>query len=192
MSFSHLVIFLEGREKTFFENMFEPLLRQKFSYISYYEDYETQRPKKVDSYLKSIKQNPHGDYIFLCDLDAKNNKGDQEYSISKCKEKETKKYAELENEKIFVVVEEIESWLLAVTSAGFIAKSQIKWFGKDTQTVSKEDFISMIPKQFVRGSEGRRRLKISFELELLENSNISKGMAQNASLRYFVKQLELF
>ena len=85
----------------------------------------------------------------------------------------------IEKEKIIVVIKEIESWYLAGLNNTENKKFRIPIFSV-TDTITKEQFNSLIPQTF--------NSRIAFLLEILRNFSIEIAKRKNKSFRYFIEK----
>ena len=160
-----LYVFVEGPDD---ERFFEYMLREKEIKIV---EYAAMKQKKITDFIKSIKAMPEDDYIFSADAD-----GD---SIEQKLEKVKMHYPICDPGKIYIVQREIESWYLAGIELGTFSSAKKKKI-TNTDNVSKEEFLSMIPKNYT---------KILFMSEILQRYNLSLACSRNKSLAYFAKCL---
>lgn len=133
-------------------------------------EYAHMTQQKIKNYIRSIKRIPQADYIFLADADGA--------SVDQKRNKVKTHYPECDIEKIYIVQREIESWYLAGVNSDIypLIKEKIT----NTDDVSKEKFLSMIPKNYT---------KILFMSEILQRYNLSLACSRNTSLAYFAKCL---
>jgi len=163
-------IFVEGNDDArFIEHLFEKLgVKIKHPPVKY-----AQKPKeKMENYIRSIKS-MESSYIFLVDI---NNAP----CVTAKKEQICHEVRHIDENKIFVVIKEIESWYLAGLDEKAAKKLGIKGkIPKTTDEVTKEQFNSLIPKKFDR---------IDFMQEILKNFSLEIAMQKNKSLRYFIEK----
>lgn len=158
-----LYIFVEGSDdERFFKSYYDPA---KIKIIPY----ANMPTKDITNYLKSIQSMNNSDYLFFADADGA--------SIDDKTEIISKKYPLCEREKIRIVQWEIESWYLAGLDSLNCAKYKIKYL-PHTNDVSKEKFISMLPKGHTR---------VTFQIEILKCFNQEEAKNRNYSFRVFAK-----
>lgn len=177
MDFKQLYIFVEGTDdERFVEKVIKPYLLKHYAYIKIIP-YATLTKIKIEKQIRTCKQQSSSDYIFICDLDTI---GNQSLCVTLKKQKVQNDYGKyIELEKIAVVKEEIESWYLAGITPENMVKFKIKAF-EETESINKEDFEKMIPKNFISKTE--------FMVEILKTYSIDKATDYNASLSYFKRK----
>ena len=86
--------------------------------------------------------------------------------------------------EIIVVVKEIESWYLAGLKEDCSKKLGIQKRIFETNTISKDKFLSMIKDEYKEWS-------ISLQLEIINDTSLSQAMKLNNSLDYFIRKFNL-
>ncbi len=168
-----LVIFVEGEtDKIFFKKLIEPKLN--YSCFSY-RDYAQEGKKKISSYLRSL-QLMKNDYIFVSDLDDHN---DIEFKINKLKDK----YNHIDEDKIVMVIKEIEGSYLAGLTKDSLKKRKIKYTKNTTDSLSKEEFEQVCKLEPAN--------KTSYLLDILEDYDINEAMTKNKSFNDFTIKYNL-
>ncbi len=172
-----LFVFVEGDDDMeFFEKVVRPLVSGRY-YLEFIK-YRTRPAERVDGFLKSIQsmreRDPIGiDYLLVCDL---NNAP----CVTARKDEVRQIYKSLENNRIVVVIRQIEGWYLAG-----IDKSRCKTLGirhlENTSSVTKEQFNHLIPK--------RIRARAVFLQQLLEVFSVDLAKQKNESFRYLCRLL---
>lgn len=94
--------------------------------------------ERVNDFIKSIKSTPDCDYLFLGDGDGK--------TIDEKKEILLQHYPELEDNNIYIIQFEIESWYYAGLSRENHKKLKLKKYEFDTNTLKKEQFNLKLPR----------------------------------------------
>lgn len=156
-----LFIFVEGSDdKRFFESYYSSIDIKTILYAN-------MTTKEISNYIKSIKSLKNADYIFFADADGA--------SIEDKIDTISKKYPACEKTKIRIVQWEIESWYLAGLDSSKCLKYKIKYLSH-TDGVSKEKFISMLPKGMSR---------VTFQIEILKYFNKEEAKSRNNSFRIF-------
>ncbi len=159
------------------ERFFEGVLKRYFQ--SWYNDVRVikyaEMPKgKMKKYFESIRSINGADYILLVDLNGSP-------CVTARKQKTREKFS-IEEDKIVVVVQEIESWYLAGLNDSEWKRLGIK--GRcpaTTDDVTKEVFNS------ISGSL-RGRSRIELMQEILEVFSTEVAMRKNRSFQYFMKK----
>lgn len=82
----------------------------------------------------------------------------------------------IENDKIIVVIKEIESWYLAGLDDEEYKRFEMHTLS-NTDDITKEQFNDLIPKKFDS--------RIDFLLEILKSFSIEIAKQKNKSFRYF-------
>lgn len=172
---STLFLFVEGNDdERFFEKIILPLLKKRYFHIKIIK-HGKRKKNKINSYFGTCVKNKLYDCLFIVDMNHSS-------CFTKRKEKEMKKFSNLDKKYIFIVVKEIESWYLAGLDHKASNNLKIKYF-HHTNNIDKEKFNSIIPKHY----ESRSR----FMKEILENFSIEIAMQKNDSFRYFITKLNL-
>ena len=152
------------------ERVFQPYLKKKYDDVRYIE-YKKDSPTEVAGKIRSFQINSQLSYIFLHDLD-------EHSDPIVCQKKVCERYSNiLTPEDVVVVNKEIESWYLAGVTRELSKSLKLKWV-KNTETISKERFVSLMPNRFSSTTD--------FMVELLRHYSLSEAMTRNQSLRYFV------
>ncbi|RKZ46355.1 MAG: hypothetical protein DRR00_24395 [Candidatus Parabeggiatoa sp. nov. 3] len=164
-----LFIFVEGDDdELFFSRVVKPILKTNCIIIKYAQK------RKIADYALNIKK-MKADYLFVGDIDLK-------VCVTAKKQNLSNLY-KLDEDKIIIVIKEIESWYLAG-----LDESRAKRFGipivRDTQKIDKETFErEFIPKQF--------KNKIDFLNEILKVFSIETAKQKNLSFQYFAEKYQL-
>ncbi len=171
-----LYIFVEGNDD---ERFFREILLPRFqkNYVSIKIIRYAQKPKKfeyIKNFIKSI-QSMKADYIYVTDINSSPCVTDKKNKISE-------KLNNIESNKILVVIKEIESWYLAGLDRNSTKKLGIKKVYPTTDTLTKEQFNSLIPKKFDS--------RIDFMMEILQNFSLETAQQKNKSLKYCVEKLD--
>ncbi|PWI49497.1 hypothetical protein CEE45_01515 [Candidatus Heimdallarchaeota archaeon B3_Heim] len=166
-----LFIFLEGNDdERFFNIILRPILTEKFDSIEIIK-YSQLRKKFIKKFLKSIDElSSH--YIFLSDIDVNP-------CFPKKKEALKKIYECIVEDRISVVIMEIESWYLAGLDPQSSKDLDIPNYG-ETNSLCKEHFNEIIPSKFDS--------RIDFMVEILKRYAIEIAKRKNSSFRYFMNK----
>ena len=154
----------------FVEGTFDKLFVSKLMNCEDYKivEYSSMKHKKLNSYIASLKQQGI-DYVFLFDTDRKD-------TNEKLKQK-LRQYNQLQKEKCYAVVLEIESWFMAGCCEDIIKKYKIKPYN-DTNNYDKENMIR----------DFKTHKLISYYQEILESFSINDAILRNSSFRDFYKK----
>lgn len=169
----YMVIFVEGST----DNLF--ITKLFIEKLSFFEEnysiveYSKKKDEKVNNYIESIRSIPGFDYVFITDQDGKENK----------REIIMREYNNIDKNKLFLSVYEIESWIIAGISDKLMQKYKIKSIPLDTSSFTKENFENIVPE---------RLDKYEFISYILEDFDVSKALKSNSSLNalyeYFSKK----
>ncbi|MDI6767778.1 MAG: hypothetical protein QME52_13235, partial [Bacteroidota bacterium] len=123
MNYRRLFIWVEGADDVrFFERIIEPKLQQKYNFVKT-SPYANLKKEKVGNFLNSIKA-MGSDYIFLTDINGS-------FCVPAKKQEIQNKFRDVDEDKIIVVIKEIESWYLAGLDKKVERKFKLRTF-KDT------------------------------------------------------------
>lgn len=144
--------------------------------------YQSKPNIKIIKHIKQINLSNNLDYIFLSDLDSHSYSNICDRKNKRIREFHHEKYDDLDPEKIFIVVEEIESWFIAGIDSSI---DQFKHFCMpfNTDSLTKEDFEKLIGEYSIED-------KITFLIEICKHYNIELASKRNSSLNYFLEKLE--
>ena len=170
MRYKRLFIWVEGPDdKRFFDELIKPIFEKKYNLVEVREYAELKR-EKIDNFLRSIKA-MNADYFYVTDIN-------QAPCITAKKEKVRGKFKNLDEDRIIVVIKEIESWYLAGLDDANSRKFRISSFRK-TDGITKEQFNVLIPKNFDS--------RIDFMFEILKCFSTEIAKQKNKSFRYFLE-----
>lgn len=165
-----LHIFVEGStDSLFVKEVFNDVLLKICNRYTIVE-YANKEDKKIKKYITTIKNVPNWDYIFIADQDGKLDK----------RNKILLKYSNLDDDKVFISVYEIESWIIAGISEKIIKKHKINFSSSNTSNITKEIFNNIIPK---------RMDKLEFISYVLNDYNLKNAVNLNESLNIFNQYL---
>lgn len=179
MNQRHLYFFVEGDDdERFLKSIVEPMLSNHYEYIHIYQ-YAQKKPRKVEEFLKSIRSlNSKGiesDYILIADINSAP-------CITGKKKLISDRFDGISNERIVIVIEEIESWYLAGLNASESEKLGLP-VHETTDHIDKSRFDSLKPSRF--------QSRIDFMKEILKHFSRETACDRNASLEYFFSKLKL-
>jgi hypothetical protein len=92
------------------------------------------------------------------------------------------KLISIQDQFIFLVIKEIESWYLAGLDRASSRSLKVRYLS-NTDDVTKEKFNNSIPKRFDS--------RIDFMVEILNNFSIKTSMNKNTSFKYFTEKNNL-
>lgn len=172
-SYRRLFVWVEGDDdERFFKNVLKPKLQKKYDTVQITK-YATLKKEKIDNFIKSIKA-MEAYYIYVTDI---NNSP----CVTAKKQEETQKLRNIDEDRIIVVIKEIESWYLAGLSNGVSVKRKIRTFDS-TDSITKEQFNGLILNKF--------HSRIDFMLEILDSFSIETAKQKNRSFRYCIKKYD--
>lgn len=163
-----IYILVEGLDdEIFFKYFFEKYLKN-YKKVSFWQYAQRKKEDNV-KFVKTIKQIENWDYIIFADFDSKSSirsrKNEVQYKFDN----------ELEDEKIFIVIDEIESWYAAGIDYRYFDLIRMS-FIKDTQKVKKEFFNSQ--------SLAKYHPKTNFLIEIMKHFQLKQSLKRNLSLNY--------
>lgn len=160
-------IFVEGDDDVnFIENLKKDRSINDIKIITY----ANKKKEKINGMIKTIKS-MKDEYVFLADLDEK------KVDI-KIKEIE-KNFKEIEKEKIFFSIQEIEAWYLSGITDEQIKKYKIKKrILLDTQNITKEKFENIF--------KNSKDTLLEIKLEILSKFDYEVAKKRNSSLKEFL------
>lgn len=171
MGYKRLFIWVEGEDDIrFFNKIIKPMFETNYDLVEVIS-YATLKEKKVGNFLKSIKA-MNADYIYVTDI---NNTP----CITAKKQKIQNKLKNINEDRIAVVVKEIEGWYLAGLSNTEFKNLKIR-IPNTTNNITKEQFNDLIPKKFDS--------RIDFMIEILKYFSIKIAKQKNKSFKYFIEK----
>jgi hypothetical protein len=164
-----LYVFVEGHDdKRYFERIFGNYFGQ-YRFI----EYARMRKDKVHNFINSINSAKEGDYLFFCDSDGK--------SIDEKKVELVSKYQQiLSPGKTYIVCYEIESWYYAGINETVCRQMRLKDFKNNTDSLTKEEFNSKLPRLSDRSS---------IMIQMLDRYSLDLAATRNTSLMIFYKTI---
>ena len=166
-----LYILVEGPDdERFVERIIKPLIERKFSSVPIIR-YARMSPSKVRNLLRSIHKQNDG-YLLFADFD-----GDS--CITSRKTNVINKFNFLNDNRIIIVKQEIESWYYAGLSGRACRTIGIRKLDK-TDNLNKEQFISLISEKFPDVDNCMIEILNYFELE--------EAKKKNSSFAYFLRK----
>ena len=170
MEYKGLFIWVEGEDDArFFENIMIPQLQKEYNFVKMIR-YATMKREKINNFLKSIKL-MSADYICVTDINSSP-------CVTSKKQKVKNNIRNIDEDRIIIVIKEIESWYLAGLSDIGSKKIKMRIF-RTTDTITKEQFNNLIPKNVSR---------VNFMLEILKIFSIKIAKRKNKSFRYYIKK----
>lgn len=169
MPFTQLFVWVEGPDdQRFVENVFRPILEDKFDWVEVVP-YAGMTKDKTVRWIESIRAMQDASYVFLAD-------NDEAPCVSERKLELIGKVKSLQSARISIVVEEIEAWYLAGLTAAGRDELEINEIG-NTDGINKEAFDLQRREAFDS--------RVDWMVEMLRYYSLEEGVARNSSLRYF-------
>ena len=167
-------IFLEGYYDELFINRI--LVVQKIDYKVKLVQYAQEKDSKINNYL-SVLISQNMPFLFLADEDGTN------YSSNNLRINELKRrYPKLPEDKIVLVVPEIEGWYIAGLTKNNAMKLKLKNL-PDPNVCTKELFISRL----LAHSDGTL-----IRSAIMDSYNIEIAMKNSPSFRKFIEKIQLW
>lgn len=167
----NLVIFVEGSsDERFVKSILVPIASTRYEAVKIVT-YSGMTVKKLNHLIQGMRATG-SEYIYMHDFDGAN-------CISTRKEALMRSYVGLDDERIVIVREEIESWYLAGVDSTWCIKNGMR-FLSITDSVTKEQFLQEIPKSFSS--------RIDFMIELLKGFSIAEARTRNGSFDYLLSR----
>ena len=173
MSYRRLFVLVEGNDdERFFLTILKRRFEQKYDWVSVWR-YAQQKASKVVAFLRSVRAMA-ADYIYLVDINrAPCVTGRKKHVKRRCRN--------IDDDRICVVIAEVESWYLAGLDAASCRRLGIPHH-EATETITKERFDSMVPAAFDS--------RVDFMVELLKSFSVEAAKRHNKSFRYFVRRFD--
>ena len=169
-----LFIYVEGdHDKIFADYILAEYLRKNNSIELWSIKYAEKTPKSIN---KDIKSKSKHHYVFLSDLDNK-----RYPCITARKENRINDYNYLDESKIIIVKEEIESWYLAGIDVSIDIFNGLE-IPNNTDDTEKEKFNEMF--------EGLFDSKKDCLIEIAKNFDFELAIQRNTSFKYFLNKLD--
>ncbi|NTV00607.1 MAG: hypothetical protein HGA55_05745 [Methanoregulaceae archaeon] len=174
MTESRLFLFVEGNDdRRFFSRIVAPLFRETYASIEII-GYASMKTERVCRFVRSIREMGH-DFLLFADIDEVRN-------VHAKKAVLRERYCTLSDERIVVIIKEIESWYLAGLDDRAQKRLHIRHF-QTTNHITKEIFNAMIPPEFSS--------RIAFMVELLNRYSLREAEGRNRSFLYFMTHYHL-
>lgn len=165
-----IYIWVEGQDDIrFFEKIIKPIFEEKYRSVKI-TTYSRTKKDIILKYIEAIKL-MSADYFFTSDID-------DTICVTLKKQSLTEIYNNLDQEKIIIIIKEIESWYKAGLDDNKCQQFNIP-IHSNTDNLIKEDFNRLIPNGFSR---------LGFMLEILECFSIESAVNKNGSFKYFIEK----
>jgi hypothetical protein len=168
-----LFVFVEGPDdKRFVERVFRPRLkRATYSNLATIE-YAQLPDEDVNAFATGFNSSgANFEYLFLVDRDT-------HADLAACRAFVRGKYRAVQEEKVFMVCAEIESWYFAGITPKRLKELGIRYTGRDTDSLTKERFNALIPSAL-------RNNRVLFLIQILAGFNMSSAKSRNGSFKAF-------
>jgi hypothetical protein len=174
MKESRLFLFVEGNDdERFFSRIVNPLFEDRYASIEIIS-YASMKSEKVCRFVRSIIDMGH-DFILFADIDE-----EQTVKVKKSLLKE--RFCTLTDDRIVIIIKEIESWYLAGLDEPTQKLLGIRYY-HTTNHITKEIFNRMIPRNYSS--------RIAFMAEILGHYSVIEAQSRNRSFSYFLTHYRL-
>lgn len=171
MDYKQLFLLIEGDDdERFFNEVINVKLGGKYDSIIPWK-YADKKPVQIARFLRSISS-MGADYLYVADIN-------DNPCVTMKKQKVKEKLPDIENNKVVIVIREIESWYLAGLDKTKTGHFRIH-FHPTTDDVSKEQFNALIPNRFDS--------RVDFMVEILNHFSIETAKRRNKSFAYFINK----
>jgi hypothetical protein len=169
-----IFILVEGNDdERFFSRIIRPLFADMYASIEIVM-FACMKNEKVYRFVRSIIEMGH-DFILCADID-------QEESVRAKKKVLNERYGLFENDRMVIIIREIESWYLAGLDERAQHRLGIRHFGS-TDHITKELFNSMIPRHYSS--------RIAFMGDILTFFSPPAARERNRSFAFFCQHYHL-
>ena len=189
MTYRTLYILVEGGDDArFFERVVRPLFEDEFGHVQLWQ-YSQQEKEKVNTFLDSIRVMQAAgiaDLIIVADLDESPCVTDRKERILSgfrslsAGQSPGQPSGPYSSTRILIVCMEIDSWYLAGLSDEECKRMGLPAILDNTDHISKEQFLSLMPDRFDSKAE--------FMLEVLRVFDHETARSKNSSFRYFMQK----
>jgi hypothetical protein len=174
MKESRLFLFVEGSDdERFFSRIIIPLFEGRYTSIEIIS-YASMKSERVCRFVRSIIDMGH-DFLLFADIDEERN-----IRVKKALLRE--RFCTLTDDRIVVIIKEIESWYLAGLDDQTQKRLGIRSY-RTTNHITKEIFNKMIPRNYTS--------RIAFMAEILSLYSTSEAQVRNRSFSYFLTHFHL-
>lgn len=172
MGYKRLFIWVEGNDdQRFFENLIVPILGKIYDLVEIIR-YAQLKREKIQNFLKSIESMECCDYIYVVDINSS-------LCVTAKKQELKNKLGNINENRIIVVIKEIESWYLAGLDDASAQKLGFPRYN-NTNHLIKEQFNISSEKKFI--------FRIDCMLEILKHFSVEMARRKNKSFDYFCKK----
>lgn len=173
---------MEGSDDVrFFESVVRPICENNYDFVQCWQ-YSQKTKARVNSYLNSIRAMQDAgaaDLIVVADLDESPCVTDRkERLLSSFRSLSAR--ADGSSTRILVVCREIESWYLAGLNISECERIGISTTMENTDAISKEQFLSLIPEKYSS--------KTAFMEAILQSFDFETACSKNRSFLYFMQK----
>jgi len=172
--YKELIIWVEGEDDEFFLNEIIKNKLEELNLIVLIRQIKLKK-EKISDFIKSIRSTSYRDYLFITDID-------KYPCITKRKRKIKQSYKSIEENKIIIVIKEIEGWYIAGLENDFLRKCGFK-LPINANEVTKELFNSCI--------ENKKIPRYECLQEIVSFFSIERAKRNNKSFNYFSSRFGL-
>lgn len=171
MAYKKLFIMIEGNDdERFFEKIIIPSIKKSYD-STILTKYKQTKRKSIRIFINAINI-MNNDYLYVEDIHSTP-------CISVKKQKIQSQFKNMDENRIIIVINEIESWYLAGLD-NKAAKRLTKRSFRTTDSITKDEFNKLISKKF--------NSRIDFMLEILKEFSVKTAKQKNKSFNYFMKK----
>ena len=173
----NLFVFVEGKEDIIFVKkvLYNIFIKHSINVIPI--PYQKTRNHEVKKYIKASKAK-NQDYVLLSDLDSHT----YQCITSRKDQRINELDGEITQDKIIIVVEEIESWCLAGIDTNIDEYTDFI-IPENTDNITKEDFDEILSKTSFNKNKLFNYLSFNFNVDL--------AIKRNKSFKYFLEKYDI-
>jgi hypothetical protein len=174
MKESRLFLFVEGNDdRRFFSRIVVPLFEGKYASVEVIS-YASMKTEKVCRFVRSIRDMGY-DFLLFADIDEVRNVKGKKALLRE-------RFCTLTDDRIVVIIKEIESWYLAGLDDHAQKRLHLRNY-RVTDHITKEIFNAMIPREYTS--------RIAFMVEVLNRYSLHEAEERNRSFSYFITHYHL-
>ncbi|MDR0911615.1 MAG: hypothetical protein LBM96_03315 [Methanobrevibacter sp.] len=169
-----LYIFVEGDDdEQLFNNIIVPNLVLSAIVVKFSQASKVM----INNLISEAKSKENMDYVFVCDYDSKNGYP----CLTARKNHFLNEFRNLEENKMVIVDEEIESWYYCGINKNEKIFNDLNF--NISPNCSKEEFLNLF--------SSNTYFKRTYRMEILKTFDFKKAYSTNESFKYFIHKLEM-